>query len=151
MAIVTNEDFVLRYNVSIGFQDDGAKLAECIERYESHYLNQLFGAECLASFGEEIPTKYLDVFFIDYCNTVLESKGIKDMLLCLIWWHYCYDTPTIPTSAGNTTPSVEAGVLTTDYNIFNQGVRTFKAIQNRCIKDNLPLFNGQLLRYKSWL
>lgn len=151
MPIITNEDFTLRYNVSIGFQDDGAKLTECIERYENYYLNQLFGAECLGSFSGTIPPEYLNPFFIDYCKTILESKGIKDMLLCLIWWHYCYDTPTIPTSAGNSTPNIEAGTLTVDYNIFNQGVRTFKAIQNRCIKDDLPLFNGQLLRFKSWL
>ena len=151
MPIITTEDFTLRYAVSIAFEDDGAKLEECIERYEDYYLNQLFGADLLASYSGTIPDEYLEPFTIDYCSTILTSKGIKDMLLCLIWWHYCYDTPTIPTSIGNSTASIEAGTLTNDYNIFNQGVSTFRAIQNRIVKNGVTLFNGQLLRYKSWL
>jgi len=151
MPIITIEDFTLRYAVSIAFQDDGAKLEECIERYEDYYLNQLFGADLLVSYIGTIPDEYLEPFTIDYCSTILTSKGIKEMLLCLIWWHYCYDTPTIPTSIGNSTASIEAGTLTNDYNIFNQGVSTFRAIQNRIVKNGVTLFNGQLLRYKSWL
>jgi hypothetical protein len=151
MSIITTEDFTLRYAVSIAFQDDGDKLEECITRYENYYLNQLFGADLLASYSGTIPDEYLDPFTIDYCNTIIESKGIKDMLLCLIWWHYCYDTPTVPTSIGNSVPDIEAGTLSIDYNIFNQGVKTFKNIQYRLEKDGVSLFNGQLLRYKSWL
>jgi hypothetical protein len=153
MPILTPSDFVDRYAVSLAFQNGEQKLLDCIDRYENSYLNKLFGVELLASFSGTIPDDFKNPFFIEYECNQYESKGVKDMLLGFIWFHFCFDTPSQPTSVGNTTPNIEAGILmdsTVGNGYFNQSAATFKAIQFKCIKENTALFNGQYLRFKTW-
>ena len=152
MPYVMPSDFVDRYAVSLPFQNGEQKLLDCIDRYENSYLNKLFGVELFAEMGE-IPSEFYEPFFIEYGCLQYESKGVKDMLLGFIWFHFCFDTPSQPTSIGNTMPNIEGGNLMDSMignGCFNQSVATFKAIQYKCIKESTPLFNGQYLRYKTW-
>jgi hypothetical protein len=153
MPILEPSDFVGRYAVALPFQDGEQRLLDCIYRYEASYLNKLFGVELYASFDGEIPDKYNDAFFIDYQCKQYESKGVKDMLLGFVWFHFCFDTPTQSTSIGNTLPNIEAGALVDSVAgnpIYNQSVITFKAIQYKCLNEGESLFNGQKLNYKTW-
>lgn len=146
---VTPDSFVGRYQIPQPFNGD-VTLQEYIDHFTNYYLNILFGAEMYQEYltgigaSEAIWTKLRDPFAedvrvfdqIDECiyNKVAISEGIDKMLICLIFGHYQREDFVTPTSAGGMIINPSGGELQNDdrtnaFAIYNQGIKTYKAIQ----------------------
>ena len=165
MSIVVNTDFKGEYNVSKNCYD---QIDFYIEKYEKKYLTKLLGAELYALFiadltvtDPQVPQtqRFIDIFnefSIDenqYC--LIESEGIRKMLIQLIYFHYVRENQVINSATGTVSSSVELGMSASfKGNIvqaFNEGVDNSHSIQwFICDKPTIyPEENIQVLRNTS--
>lgn len=144
--ILTPNDFVNEFSVSVAFNDSETRIESIIERWERYYLAMLLG-------GIEPPAEIEDPLTFEYCDKIYVSEGLKTMLLCLICVQIKYNSNDIPTSVGNFEPKQEAG-SNVNYSgaisLYNRGIDTYRAIQYWCLKENVEGFKGQMLKYLSW-
>ena len=169
---VTVDSFVGRYQIPQPFNGD-VTLQEYIDHYSNYYFNNLFGAELYQEYltgigtSDPIYTKLRDPFAEDiqlyddiderFCNQVLISEGVDKMLICLIYAHYQREDLPTPTAGGNITINPSGGELENDdrtnvFNIYNQGINTYQAIQQYIVENrtDYPNFKGEY-RGKTWL
>jgi len=161
--LVTTDDFTGTYRLaeSIGLT---ALLQEYIDRYERYYIRQLLGATMGDDFiaDKSSPTQdpiYVvleDAFAMDDNADVIESKGMVDMLVAMIFYHFISETQTNHTQSGIAKQAVEtSGVLTPENAFryaesrFNSALDTVDAIQWYCesyAPEDYPDYNGQEIK-----
>lgn len=163
MSFIVNSDFIGKFAISTNGYKTGS-LELYIERYETKYLVELFGLELYNLWFADVELVtpnaiYLKLkdAFIDQlsCGTILDSKGIADMLLGFVYYHYQMDA--------KVTQSINSGVKIKSelsekplndygyiYERWNESIETYKAIQ-RYICENMdiyPTFKGVEKSYK---
>lgn len=148
--MITPDLFTGKYAISTPF--NGAdKLQQYIDFYEPFYMNHLLGAALyvlyLADEEDEIYTVLTEVFTYDseYCQAVVFSEGLVNMLLSFITAHYYAEDLGTATANGKIVMEAEGGKNTyANFPMYNDGIRTYRAIQTY-IKDNradYPTFKG---------
>ncbi len=167
--IVQISDFVGKYAIaSNSFTSDA--LQPYIDKFELSYLRDLLGvdltdlllADITTPFAEPDTTIYKTIYnelAIDdsglFCKQ-LRSIGIKNMLLGFIYFEYVRQQPVKNTITGNVIAQNEASTQakwgeTDIYNIYNESVNAYKAIQYY-LEQNLtdyPTYNGLVKHYTS--
>ena len=144
MSYLTPTDFEAgEFSIAQGFQDDGAKLQEYIDHYETQYMNRLLGAALFTLFEADgnppANPAYLKIFDpLAFDSEMLckpmTSEGVLIMLKCFIYAHYRKQDLGVPTTAGQVEIQPEGGQLAKDeyadyYSKVNRGVRSAKAIR----------------------
>lgn len=151
--LIIDEDFIGKWDLAKNNNDN---IEEYIEEYEEQYLIELLGKELFDLFEADLIDKvpqtqiYIDIFapFTEEINQFsVSSKGMKKMLLGLIYFQYVRDNRIKQTMSGAVEQQTEVSVKSDNtfiYQRYNDGVRTYQAIQ-MFINDNLdiyPTFNG---------
>lgn len=167
MAIVVTSDFIGKYKVS---QDQYTVigLQKYIDKYTPKYLAKVLGAELSEAMITDIgagtePTNpdllaIFEPFMYDSdCKGLIESNGIKEMLIGFIYYHYMVDmkvsvNPISGTSLPATENSTPTELIESQlYQRYNEAIYTGKAIQQKCIdnQDTYPTFKGSRLLLSS--
>lgn len=161
MAITQTTDFINRFHLS-KTNLNTALLQDCIDRFEKKYLIKLLGAELYDLFIDGIEemvvdpiwTALLEDFHIDNNGCLIESEGIKVMLLGFIYYEYVKIQTEKQTPIGNTQPAAENASLIGVSSIVVQrqiwSTDTYKAIQQYILLniDDYPTFNGVEMKYE---
>lgn len=157
MAFVSDGDFVGKFSLTTnGYETTDLNIY--IERYEKKYLVELFGLELYELWfasvelplPEPIYTKLKDAFFDQLeCGEILESKGIQDMLLGFIYFHWLRDSKVTQTINGGVKVQSELSERGGNQNSnlfgrYNESIDTYKAIQRYILEndDIYPTFKG---------
>lgn len=160
MLFLTPNDFTGRFELHTGMFDQ-PKLVDYIQRYESHYLIQLLGANMYdqlqsdydpftSSFWSPNFEFLANPFHVDVNNGFGEtiiSDGMKTMLLGFIYWEYIKDTINQMTPIGNVIPQNQnstpnSTIYSSMWSRYNEAIKTFRAIQRWLILHR-PLTIGQ--------
>ncbi len=155
MAIVKPQDFIDKYELSVGMYSTN-KLTAYITKYTERYLVNLMGAKMFKEFESDLlndvprSPNFLEIFnpFNKDCdglnlgggyfgyrlNQILESDGIKEMLLGFIYWEYARDLLNQQTPYGGVKQMAENSIVVdTPHSLmwerYNLAVRTYQAIQ----------------------
>lgn len=155
MAYVTVNDFVNKFELTLT-DFNTAQLQSYIDRYETISLIELFGKELydlwVAGIGgaDPIYTKLQDPFTVQLsCGEILNSRGVNDMLLGIIYFYWSRDIITQQSSNGvvekagenSTIPSLFRANLQSRY---NEAIETYCAIQGYICENSTdyPTFKG---------
>lgn len=152
--IIVKADFIGNYDLVKSAND---KIDSFIAKYEKNLLNDLLGSELFELFEADV-TSYEPVTdrFLTIFNPIktkqngveIQSDGIKEMLLGLIYFEYERKNRYKTSNSGpvkNITDSANSDIdLSHLYNFYNDAIHTYKSIQyyisvNRTI---YPEFNG---------
>lgn len=161
--LINTEDFVGEHKIT---NDAGttANLELCIEEHEETYLRKLLGSTLFdlfkANYDATAQTnsgQYLTIrnaFAYDYGDCLVESKGMKKMLLGFIYWEFTRLQPYHNTVAGMVKQKTELGDIV-DGGInsrYNKAINTYEAIQTYIEQnlDDFPDYNGQPIESISW-
>jgi hypothetical protein len=143
--IVSIGDFTGKYELHTGIYDQ-SKITAYIAKYEPRYMRELLGAQLYEDFVSDIDQQsnepkspnfqtLYNPFAVDVnLYRILESEGIKEMLIGFLYFEYIKDTSNTITPFGNTVSRSELSKLATSlqslmYNRYNESVRTFMAIR----------------------
>ena len=162
--LVTVDDFVGYYKVAKNqFNEDDLNFA--IDDNEESYLKlvlgddlgKLFIADIDATTKLPVTQKYLNIYNKLFDSNENESKGIKDMILCFIYFEFRKNNITVNTPTGTINTKVENAINVnagSDMVIrYNRAIASGIAIQNY-ITDNYsdyPDFTRKELRYEYFL
>ena len=158
--IVTTADFIGYYQVSFGIYDT-PKLQSAIDRYEKYYLIKLLGLTMGNYFiadlvdGEPVDTDFLTIFnelqYEDE-NCLHTSKGIKDILIACIFYHFISEKAVHDAQSGVVVGDSEVAKNVAFDNVYrlaeirwNSMLESWEAIQKYCIENSsvYPDFKGQ--------
>lgn len=142
---LTPSDFTGKYELHTGMYDT-AKLQTYINKYEIRYLKALLGVTLYNEFIADLSTANVPKSpnFIKIYNplsedinqyVMIESDGMLEMLKGFIYFEYSKDQMMQQTTFGGVQQIAEnSKVLNTlqtlIYNRYNEGIRTYRAIQN---------------------
>jgi hypothetical protein len=155
MATITYNDFVGKFEQTVNqFTED--KLTDYITRYQTIYLIEMLGKELYDLYvqgleDEDEIYEFIENPFVEQlsCGTILNSRGIKDMLLGFIYFEYQRDAKVQQTinSAVKIKSENSERAGNYDTNIFgryNESIDTYKAIQQYVIENQsvYPTFRG---------
>lgn len=175
--ILSIDDFINKWELSTGMYDQ-PKLTDYIQKYEERYLIHLFGADLYKSFLNDLTAsspqtpqspnfvKVFEPFYMDWnsptlsgltplygwtMNGILESDGIKDMLLGFIYWEYARDLMNQQTPYGNVKQRAELShVVDSPHSLiwerYNQAIRNYRTIQEYIVS-NESLKTGQVVSF----
>jgi hypothetical protein len=159
MIILSDTDFVGKWKLAKSNND---LIDEYIDEYEESYLIELLGKELSDLFVADlvggVPQTqiYIDIFnpfSLEINQAIATSKGIKKMLLGLVYFQYVRDNRVKQTMNGAVEQETEVAAKSDNtflYQYQNDAVRTYQAIQIY-INDNLdlyPTFKG-IKKYKT--
>ena len=155
MAYVTEADFINKFSITKGdFNTD--KINEYISRYETITLQRLLGVELFDLWEaglvatDPIYEFLRDPFTVQLDNgMILNSRGTKDVILGVVYFHLAVDGYTMQTINGSVESKGEnsdkANLLTANVQSrYNEAVDSYDAIQ-LYVCDNLdvyPTFKG---------
>lgn len=141
-----------------------------IDKYEKKYLNQLMGKTLCDLFVADISNyapqaarfiAIYNAFTQLYGSETLESEGMKELLLSLIYYHYITGTDFNPTQSGGAGNVADAARMAGHENNarigerkYNNAIATWEAIQYKMSSDaaTYPEYVGQKLEpVLSWL
>ena len=171
MAIVSSTDFINKYELSTGMYSTN-KLDDYIARYQERYLVHLLGAELYLEFisdldanvprspnfkqifepfNEDVSAWGGSYFYPYRLNQILESDGIKEMLLGFTYWEYARDLLNQQTPYGGVKQRAENSVVVdTPHSLmwerYNLAIKSYRAIQEWINTNRTEL--GQLV---SWI
>ena len=147
--ILVLDDFVGFQEVVRSIKDD-TKLQYYIDRYEADYIYKLLGAVMGDAFLADIDAntrqpqtqKYKDIFdpFVKQNGRmIVQSKGMKDLLLSAVFYHYVTERSTVHTQAGAAKSQTESFVLSESTRFaerrFNDSLDTWDAIKWKIATD----------------
>ena len=171
MSIITSTDFVNKFELSTGMYST-AKIDDYIARYQERYLVHLLGANLYLEFIADLDTnqeprspnfrQIFDPFnedvsgfsagyFYPYrLNQILESDGIKQMLLGFTYWEYARDLLNQQTPYGGVKQRAENSVVVdTPHSLmwerYNLAVKSYRAIQEWINTNNTS--TGQIVAW----
>lgn len=161
--LISDDDFAGKWELAKANSD---LIDEYIVEYEEQYLIELLGQDLYILFKADLTggvpntpiyKKIFDPFSITLNQTeVITSKGMKKMLLGLIYFQYVKDNKTKQTMNGAVNQQTEVAVPAENtflYQRYNDAVRTYKAIQ-RYIWENktdYPDFAGVVKKFTSFI
>jgi hypothetical protein len=154
MAIVSSTDFINKYELSTGMYSD-SKIDDYIARYQERYLVHLLGADLYLEFisdldadvprspnfkqifepfNEDVSGVGMGYYYSYRLNQILESDGIKEMLLGFTYWEYARDLLNQQTPYGGVKQMAENSIVVdTPHSLmwerYNLAVKTYRAIQ----------------------
>lgn len=155
-------DFKDKYELHTGMYDSG-KLQTYIDKYEARYLTQLLGVDLYNQFISDIDSllkvpkspNFRKIFYPLYEDVnmfhMIESDGILEMLKGFIYFEYSKDLMMQQTSVGGVQPKNENSKVmnstqTLIYHRYNEGIRTYKAIQDWILLNTLSPI-GQVVSF----
>jgi len=154
MAIViSSADFTGKFKLTVN-EFTISDLDSYIERYTVKFLIELFGKELydLWSVDETMPPydALTNPFaFQSSCSKVYESKGVKDMLMGAVYFHYTRDIIQKQSIDGmkRTVAENSTGISFAEGSLhtrWNEAIDTYEAIQAYILDNNVtyPEFNG---------
>ena len=155
MAIVTTSDFIDKFKLTLTDFNTN-ELSSYIERYETITLIELMGKELfdlyVIGFGlnEPIYVKLHNSFIEQSdCGEVLNSRGLKDLILGTVYFYYSRDILTQRSENGSVAKKGEnsSNVTQIQSNVqsrWDEAVDTYCAIQSYIIEnhDVYPTFRG---------
>lgn len=160
--IVQTTDFTGRYEIAQNTYNTST-LQSFIDTYEEKYLIELLGVDLFNLFKADVANyapqtaPYTTIFNAirqDWNSCILESSGIKNMLLGFIYFEFCRSNPVKNTISGFATNNVENGTTpdfsnTQIYNVYNLSIKNYRVIQQHILNNSstFPLFNGQMKAY----
>ena len=152
---ITEQDFINKFELTLGdFNTD--KFTAYIDRYETITLQNLFGVELFdlweagLTATDPIYETLRDPFTEQLeCGEILNSRGIKDILLGVVYYFYTADNYTQKTINGSVKPNGENSdnVRLIKANLqsrYNEAMESYRAIQRYICdnKDVYPTYNG---------
>jgi len=162
--IVQTTDFTGRYEIAQNTYNT-AVLQSFIETYEEKYLIELLGVDLFNLFKADVTNyapqtaPYTTIFNSirqDWNGCILESSGIKNMMLGFIYFEFCRSNPVKNTISGFSTNNVENSAIpdfsnTQIYTVYNLSIKNYRVIQQYILNNSstFPLFNGQMKSYNS--
>lgn len=147
--IVTQADFTAFYGLATDI-NLAPRIQAYIDRYEKTYIRQLLGVELGNLFIADLANPTQDPRFVviedpfdeqdaNCCNTIRASRGIKDMLLAFIYYHYIFGSQLSNTQTGVNLSQNETSQTLTPRNAareaekkWNELLATVEAIQWYC-------------------
>jgi|SRR3990172_7448918 len=117
MILLTTSDFSGYYGIATN-QASLPLLQEYIDMFEASYIKRILGIELGELFiADNSPARFqfiLDPFIKqdENCDTIYESKGMKDILAALVFYEYISSTQV---------KSAQAGVITNQAEVSNIG------------------------------
>ncbi len=144
-----------------------AEVDLAIDTYEKTLLIELLGIELFNLFDADLDAMvpqspiYLEIynsFFKEINNKLVESKGMKQMLVKWVWFYYVRQQSQSNSIAGNvqsdsTASSPSRMSYATLMKEYNECIETFCAIQTyiNSVKDaSYPAFKGVRKQFMSW-
>jgi hypothetical protein len=146
--LISDEDFIGKWELAKNNDD---KIDDYIQEYEEQYLVELLGKELFDLFEADLTTgipatqiykDIFDPFSIEINQAIVTSKGMKKMLLGLIYFQYVKDNKTKQTMNGAVSQQTEVSTPSDNtflYQRYNDAVRTYQAIQIY-INDNIDIY-----------
>lgn len=167
---VNSSDFTGKFAISQGLYSN-VNIDDYISRYELTYLAELFGVELYNLYyananGQpgNVPTdaRFLKVYnpFIEQGGMnfyeMLNSRGIKDMLIGFLYFEIMRNSITTPTANGMQKQKNELSdsAYSVIYERYNESVKTYQAIQKFMYYNfsaDYPEFRGINKRFAYWL
>lgn len=154
MAFVTTSDFTGKFEIHTNGTQVG-NLQDHIDRYEDYYLKRLFGLELYTTWKASVESVTPDPIYtflrdpFDYQEDyeLIQSRGVVDMLLGLIYFEYQKDVKTQATTQGgvklkqNVSKKAQTSYMSSRW---NESISTYKAIQKyiECKSDIYPEYKG---------
>lgn len=142
------------------------ELQTFIDKYEPIYVKKVLGftlgttflGDITVPFTEPNTQIYKDIFnVIEDDENCIESKGMKDMLACFIYWEFVKQQPVRNMPSGNYLNQQEVATPvdpsnTQLYEIYNSGVKTAKNIQKyiKLNSEDYPDYKGKCFTVNSW-
>ena len=162
--IVQTTDFTGRHQIAQNTYNT-VVLQSFIDTYEEKYLIDLLGVDLFNLFKANVTnyaptnTPYTTIFNPirqDWNGCILESSGIKNMLLGFIYFEFCRSNSVKNTISGFATNNVENST-TPDfsnsqiYTVYNLSIKNYRVIQQYILNNSasFTLFNGQMKSYNS--
>ena len=161
---LTPSDFTGKYELHTGMYDS-AKLQSYIDKYEVRYLRELLGVTLYTEFISDLDNQFVpkspnflqlyNPFAVDVnMFQMLESDGMLEMLKGFIYFEYSKDLMMQQTTYGGVQQTAEnSKVLNTlqslIYNRYNEGIRTYRAIQNYILLNTTAPTN-QVVEISEW-
>lgn len=151
MSLIAPADFVDKFELTL---DDfnTAKIQSYIDRYETITLVELFGKELydlwVTGIGASDPIyEFLRDPFIEQleCGKILNSKGVNDMLLGVVYFYYSRDNKTQQSANGKVEKKGENSENVSLYRAnlqsrWNEAIYTYQDIQ-AYILDNDDIYS----------
>ena len=152
---ITEQDFINKFELTLGdFNTD--KFVAYIDRYETITLQNLFGVELFdlweagLTAANPIYETLRDPFTVQLeCGEILNSRGIKDILLGVVYYFYTADNYTQKTINGSVKMNGENSdnVRLIKANLqsrYNEAMESYHAIQRYICenKDVYPTYKG---------
>lgn len=155
MALITTTDFTNKYKVTLT-DFNATELTSYIERYETITLVELFGVELydlwIAGIGLSDPlyTVLRDPFIEQLdCGIILNSRGVNDMLLGVVYFYWQRDRSTQRTDSGPVKKKAENSESVSHFKAnlqsrWDEAIDTYCAIQKYIMENDAdyPEFNG---------
>ncbi len=125
-----------------------------IVRYQEELTIELLGVDLYGyyvanSTDPEFVLIEDSLVFQTSCGTIYNSLGMKDMLLCFIFFMYTRDLYSRQSVAGTVKASNENSTIPSNVSAllwqrYNEGVKSYEAIQQYILenKEDYPLFKG---------
>lgn len=137
--LITPENFINRYAITVAFNNGEAVIEEYIKLYEKPTVYKMLGYE-LTNLLYDDPTvpeleKLLTEFaFEGKCGEGKYCSGLYDILTAMIYAKYQREQITLNTSIGQMRPKVEAGELANDnytnvFKLYNDAVQNSLLLQ----------------------
>lgn len=115
--IVTSADFVAYYGLATDIQL-APRIQAYIDRWEKYYIRRLLGVELGNLFIADLANATQDPRFVviedafdeqdeTWCNKIRSSRGMKDMLTAMIYYHFVFDGQLSNTQTGVNLPQNE--------------------------------------------
>jgi len=159
MILIQTSDFDNFHSLAQSIANTN-ELQAYIDRYEEKYIKLILGAVLgeLYIVDKSNPTQdpifvvIEDAFIMDENSSIRESKGLKDVLLSLIFYHYVFDTQTKHSQSGVTINQSEVSNTNSPENAarfgeqkWNDSLDSIESIQwyvTVFAPDDYPEYNG---------
>ncbi len=161
-VLISKADFVGKYKLANSINDE---INAFISDNEEDILIDLLGNDLYNLFVLDLASgvpqtqKYLDIynkFTVKIGCRIFQSKGMKDLLLNIIYSQYSIWNKKKQTNGGTQNNKVEVSEpsnMTFVHSFNNDGIKSYKAIQSFCLNDtvNYPEFLGTIKKYSSFI
>lgn len=159
---LTPQDFILKYKLSLAFNDGEDLINEYITLYEKPTMYKLFGIDLCNTIYQEFEDEQIyqilaEPIVFEHCDKTYTTNGFKDVLLSFVYFNFVRNQINTSTSIGLMAPKVEAGMPANDKNTnafvyYNEAVRQANNLglyvkQN---KDTYPTYKGEYFE-TTWL
>lgn len=163
--LITTQDFTGKYKIA---QNSFSELDAYINRYEAKYLIDLLGAELYKLFKNDINSgtkqpntpiykTIYDPILEDVNGCIINSDGLKNMILGFVYFEYLRDEKFKSTVSGKVVNSSEISRESTFdesnvYSRYNESIATYNTIRYYISLhlEDYPLFNGVSKKFAHW-